>query len=471
MKNIVKMLSLVLISTLLLLVITACVNNFHNDESSNLVDTNKDTEKAGSQSTDETDKDPSEITEHILADLNGDGTEDKILIEFGNKENTIATIKIFDGTNNTELMSESLSLGANKVGAYYLKAGKNNYPDEIVMWHYAYLDNGKLEFHCSSFTFEPNGKKMYGIQESKVFDIGPNASIASGNIPFGALIDTINENIRANDAEYNAYLLLDNQGETILASTEDNLLAPSELSFTLEHFANQSEGNPGDNTDWPDNNNSHSSTEMVIEEGYTVISSNTLTVPVTIDKVKVNHTARVAALRNAEGNNALYLDVLSADNKVITSITWKGCYQLFINDEGVLILLRLSILPANQRGTISYVLYEISDTKFSNYDIIELESPQINPVAGEGKNLTFAVGSPAALGMYEYHFLDFAYSFQDALKREIKDGHDIYMIADCYLNPTTPTVYSDTEKVPSPDFEDKNIIDKYTLTYAASLFE
>ena len=247
------------------------------------------------------------------------------------------------------------------------------------------------------------------------------------------------------------------------------MLTPSKLEFTLEYFAKQNDGD--DSTTDPSDNNNQASSEMAIEEGYTVIATETLTIPVTVDKVKINHTARVAALRNTEGQNALYFDVLSADNKVLTSLTWKGCYQLFLNSEGVLILMRTMITPTTQNGTVLYQLFDVSDMKYSNYDVIELEIPQINSVPGEGESLSFSVGSDAAMAMYEARFENLMHGFQYTLEGEVKAGREVYMIAECYLNPETPTVYSDKAKTPFPNFEEKEIVEKYTLSYAASLFE
>ena len=65
---------------------------------------------------------------------------------------------------------------------------------------------------------------------------------------------------------------------------------------------------------------------MAIESGYTVTETVNFNILVTEDKVKTSRTARVAALQNESGENALYLDVLTEDGKVMTSITWKWYY-------------------------------------------------------------------------------------------------------------------------------------------------
>ena len=478
MKNITKTLSLILALVMLLLAIASCANHeddIHNndgttdstaDNAGNSSDTDDSANKESG--TDNSDTTPPEATDPILSDLNNDGTDDQIIITYDNAEKSSATIKVINGKDASELMSDKLKLDANKFGAYYLQRGKSNYPDKLVFWYYNYLNNEKIAFTYYVFSYDPDGKIVYGDKENKTFDIGPDASLASANIPFGVMVEAINENIRENDIEYEAYLLIDNHNGAIVASTKDNMLDPSKLEFSLENFVKQS---GGDETTDSSDKNDQASSEMAIEEGYTVLATETLTIPVTIDKVKVNHTARVAALRNAEGKNALYFDVLSADNKVMTSITWKGCYQLFLNSEGVLILMRTSINPTNKNVAAVYQLFDVSDTKYSNYDVIELETPQINSVPGEGESLNFTVGSDAAMAMYAAHYENLMHGFQYALEGDVKAGRDVYMIAECYLNPETPTVYSDKAKMPFPNFEEKEIVDKYTLSYAASLFE
>ena len=133
--------------------------------------------------------------------------------------------------------------------------------------------------------------------------------------------------------------------------------------------------------------------------------------------------------------------------------------------------MRISVSPTTQRGTALYQLYEVSDSKISGYDVVELEAAQINAVAGEGKTINFTVGPHAATAIHEGLFLDFTYAFRDELHKEADKGHEVYLIADNYLNPTDPKVYSDKQKMPVPDFEDKSIVEKYELEYAIGLFE
>jgi len=209
---------------------------------------------------------------------------------------------------------------------------------------------------------------------------------------------------------------------------------------------------------------------MAIEDGYTVVAEQNINLLVTENREKINHTARVAVLQSESGENALYLDVLTADNQIMASVIWKGYYQLFVNDEGILMLLRLWMSPITQRGTAVYQFFTVSDRKIANYDVVELETPEINPVPGEGMQINFAVGSPAQTARFELPFTDFMYRYRDALEVDEKDGEAIYFVADSYLHPDTPVLYPDADKVPFPDLRKKEIADKYTWEYASGLF-
>jgi len=211
--------------------------------------------------------------------------------------------------------------------------------------------------------------------------------------------------------------------------------------------------------------------EMEIESGYTITSTKNINILVTEDKVKKSHTARVAALRSENGENALYFDVLTDDNKVMTSIAWKGYYQLFVREDGLIVLMRLWMSPVTRRCTAIYQFFNVSDRKTAAYDVIELEVPEINAVPEEGKQISFTVGSPRESARYELIFIDFLYTYRSEFDEDVLDGKNIYLIADSYMNPESPVIYSDTDKVGFPNFEEKEIADKYTWEYASALFE
>jgi len=251
-KHIQKIL-LILTFSIVLLAMTACANetdpSTHDTVSTN--DTiNSETEQQSSNSTteqiDETEQtvetEQIDETESILADLNHDGTDDKIIITYDDEQQSSATIQVINGADNSELMSDALTLGGNKIGAYYLQLGKGNIRDSLVSWHYEYLEDGKLYFYYSVFSFEADGNITYSARGGDTFNVSNKSSAIRGNEKFLVMIKKLLDNIDASCSYYNGYLLLDNQGDSMLISTADNMLTPTELTFELEDFVIESEG-------------------------------------------------------------------------------------------------------------------------------------------------------------------------------------------------------------------------------------
>lgn len=480
MNKYLKLIALLMVFSLLMTLFIACNNDSGNesgDENNNESSFNND------ESNDESDPDetlsgeddikPSDTP--ILADLDNDGTDDEILITYADEQKTSATIKVTSGKDGTEYMNEVFSLNASKKGGYYLKLGKNGSYDELVRWSYWDQGNEEVIFQYDVFTFLADGTEKPLDGQSYKFKIGANDNIGAGNAVLERMLNMLNEHIFPSFS-YSTFLLADNRGNEILISTADNMLESERLTYRLEDFiSGDPEDSDNETTDQTENTAppvvDGSMPEMQIADGFTVLTTENLSILVTEDHSKKMHVARVAALKNENGEHALYFDVLTNDNKILSSVTWKGYYQLFVNNDGLLILLRISVSPITQRGTALYQLYEVSDSKISGYDVVELETPQINAVAGEGKTINFTVGSPAATAMYEGLFLDFTYTFRDELKKEADKGHEVYLIADNYLNPAEPKVYSDKQKMPVPNFEDKSIVEKYEWEYAIGLFE
>ena len=209
--------------------------------------------------------------------------------------------------------------------------------------------------------------------------------------------------------------------------------------------------------------------EMDIGEGYSVLDSQILKIHVTENNEKVERTARVAALRNASGENALYFDVISADNQILTYMRWRGFYQLYITDEGRLILMQIMSSPELQRGNAICAVYEVSDVKIAGNDVIELESPQINAVARRGTTFEFVFARPSDATRYEATFLNFVFEFRDEFETEKSYGCDVRMLAECYFNVDSPVVYSEEQKAPVPDCTDQSVAEKYRWAYVYDL--
>ena len=470
MNKYLKLIALLILFVLLLTSFIACAGDPGNNDESSF---NNDESSSGDTLPDENNKQPS--TSPILADLDNDGTDDEILITYADEQKTSANLKVTSGKDGTEYMNEVVSLNAAKKGGYYLKLDENGSYDEMVRWSYWDQGNREVIFRYDVFTFLADGTEKTIDAQSYKFKIDEDANIDAGNSTMRRMMNMLNEHILPS-LSYSTYLLADNRGNELLISTSENMLESERLTYRLEDFiSGDPEGSGNETTDNTDNTDppiiDGPMPDMQIADGFSVISTENLSILVTEDHSKNVHVARVAALKNESGEQALYFDVLANDNKILSSVTWKGYYQLFVNNDGLLILMRISVSPITQRGTALYQLYEVSDSKISGYDVVELETPQINAVAGEGKTINFTVGTSASTAVYEGLFLDFTYAFRDELKKQFDEGYEVYLIADNYLDPTKPKVYSDKQKMPVPDFEDKSIVEKYELEYAIGLFE
>ena len=186
----------------------------------------------------ETEGEP-EVNEPIMADLNNDGIDDQILIVFEDAKKSAATVKVINGKDSSELMSERLSLTAGKKGAFYLKIGKNGNYNELVFWNYNGNSAGGMDFRYGVFRFDEEGKRSYSVREDKRFDLG--AKINSENVVFLTMRKTINDHIVPHWNSHDSYLLLDNQGEKLQYSTVDAMLVPEELTCTLQNLADKIE--------------------------------------------------------------------------------------------------------------------------------------------------------------------------------------------------------------------------------------
>lgn len=208
--------------------------------------------------------------------------------------------------------------------------------------------------------------------------------------------------------------------------------------------------------------------DWVNNEGYKVVSSSVTNVLVTEDGAKTEYPARIMILKNESKTPVMYFDVIASDNTVLCSDIWRGYCQMYMNNEGKLIVFRM-IVRGDGSGDVAVEYYEVSDQKMSGYNVIELDRPDINGVVGEGHSLSFSIGSVETLLMYSQLYKTLGFRLVDAIWQEKNKA--LYMIADCYIDPENPTTYSYDEKAPTPDFEDNNIMGKYELEYVSRLYE
>ncbi len=230
---------LLFVCSIIILTTTACANEADSPtqttDSTHDITTDITNGETEQQSSDSTTEQVDEVNA-ILADLNHDGTDDKIVITYDDEQKSSATIQVMNGIDNSELMSDTLMLDGDKIGAYYLQVGKDGFRDSLVSWHYEYLEDGKLYFYYSVFNYEPDGKITYSARGGDTFNVSNKGSAIRGGKAFLVMIKKLQDNIDASCIDYNGYLLLDNQGDSILISTAENMLTPTELMFELEDF-------------------------------------------------------------------------------------------------------------------------------------------------------------------------------------------------------------------------------------------
>ena len=193
--------------------------------------------------------------------------------------------------------------------------------------------------------------------------------------------------------------------------------------------------------------------DMEIPEGYNVLSSKELTLPVSKGGELTGHKARLAAIKKAEnGLNALYLDILSNENTILTTKVWYGYYQLYLGENGMFTLLSLSANSQTQLANINYTYYDIS---YGQDDSIQINKY----LAGTRSSLSFNHTRPKEAnpdsGTYDFLIVKFQAIFEE--------GPTAHLLADCFFDPSAPKLYSDAEKQPVPDFKSSEIREKYSF--------
>ncbi len=215
-----KLLTLTIALALMLSAITSCATDRENEN------TNETTAPENTQNVPEPPK-------AILADLNDDGKDDKILITVAEDKRS-ATISITTSNDGKEVWSETISVDSREKGMYYLLAAKDHCPDRLLYFRYSYPSSDKFYIEYEKFKFSTSIFKSL-IQGDKVFNIGPDAMMASQNLTLDSILSDINKMILPSFTT-EGFLLIDNRGEELVYSTKDNMIAAERLSFTLEDF-------------------------------------------------------------------------------------------------------------------------------------------------------------------------------------------------------------------------------------------
>lgn len=222
----------------------------------------------------------------------------------------------------------------------------------------------------------------------------------------------------------------------------------------------------GDTNNGDDSGNNENVTppDMQIPEGYTVLSSKDLTLQITYKDNPPAHKARIAALKNEAGEQALYLDVISKDNEIILTKVFQGFYQLFVCDEDrtfSIVQLSIKSTDGGDRATIMCGRHEISDQVISSTGISTNETPKFQSMTSYGaiyRTASFYFASPSDR--------DYARNYVEMVSRDISNefkqiASKYYMLADNFSDPSSPKLYTQDDKVPVPDITQAPIRFKY----------
>ena len=213
--------------------------------------------------------------------------------------------------------------------------------------------------------------------------------------------------------------------------------------------------------------------EAVPKEGYTVISQISFDMNITEKGSKIKSKARVALLKDQNGNSGIYMDVLDADGKIKCSKQWDGVGQVFFDTkEGNSFIVFRVNANENKAGKIACEYYSVSDIKFTmgvgTYTEEQLDSVQIlNDPRMDKAGFDFNMTDAQSLLRYTMNFINFFDQFEEILYKTTKNEHEYYLIADNFLNNSEGSLFSPDVKEPLPDF----IImrEKYTPEYLVEI--
>lgn len=211
---------------------------------------------------------------------------------------------------------------------------------------------------------------------------------------------------------------------------------------------------------------------MQLENGYSVTSETSFDFSFTENKEKKPCTARLATLKSSEGEHALYLDIME-NGEIVHSKHWYGRCQAFIS-ENVIIIFRVNI-NSEKTGMAAIEFYEVSDTRLTqsgqfgqSYTEEHLESPEIVKVlADNDASINLALQTEAAIAAHKAQFINFISKVQQVFYKPEKSQ---YLIADSFSDPEKEQTFHPSEKIATPDFEDKTVMDRYTVEYFMSVF-
>lgn len=214
--------------------------------------------------------------------------------------------------------------------------------------------------------------------------------------------------------------------------------------------------------------------EIKPREGYSSVSQIVLDLNITDNGTKLNRKARVALLKDENGNGGLYMDVLNVDGTIKCSKQWDGFGQIFFDPANAdnFIVFRVNA-QENGRGQIACEYYTVTDIKYTmgvgTYTEEQLDSVQIlNDPRLDNAGFYFNMTDPQSLLRYTMNFINFFDQFEEILYKTTKNGQEYYLLADNFLNQNEGSLFEPKDKEPLPDFI--SMREKYTPEYLVEIF-
>lgn len=214
---------------------------------------------------------------------------------------------------------------------------------------------------------------------------------------------------------------------------------------------------------------------MRIEEGYAVISQSDFKIKVTEDEKTTLRAARIATLKNVDGEHAVYIDVLDDELKVKVFKIFRGraVVELYREDTLAVVLVNVTF---DKKLVMSTNFYKVSDqqqmTDGSYREVENVGFLKIGDVNGASFNGSVA-DSSAIRGCEMGVAVFFNKTINNVSEaKALKNDSSCILLADSISATDGKNTYSDTEKVASLfDFDnDEFIRTKLNFDYVLSMY-
>lgn len=212
---------------------------------------------------------------------------------------------------------------------------------------------------------------------------------------------------------------------------------------------------------------------MKIEDRYVVISEDSFKIKVTEDEKTTLCNARVATLKNDNGEHATYIDVLDDELKVKVFKIYRGRTVVELVGDDMLAIMNVNILPDKQLVMFTDFV-RVTDHRPNldgSYDDVENVS-FYSAYDGVGATLIDHVMNSFMIMRLETDVIAYFHETitEFSMLRSLKPTSTCVLLADSYSEADKAITYSDTEKTASL-FENEDFVrTKLNFDYVLSLY-